>query len=168
MKKRIGSLLLAGAMCMLPSIVMASNWWSNIQPTGQGDLGGMENTAMKVMGTVQTIGFVVAVIMIMWVGIKYLTAGAGEKAKVKDTMIPILVGAIMIVAATTIAGWLFGIANNPAGSNGGNSGYSSNNRGGSNYSNNSNNSNSNAGGGSNNLTSNSSPTKPQITYRQYD
>ena len=116
---------------MFPSLVMAGNWWSNIQPTGQGDLGGMENTAMKVMGTVQTIGFIVAVIMVMWVGIKYLTAGAGEKAKVKDTMVPILVGAIMIVAATNIAGWLFGIANSPASSNSGNSGYSGGNGGGS-------------------------------------
>ena len=122
MKKMNMSLFLATAMCMFPGIVLAGEWWSSIQPENQGSLEGMDGTVNSVLGIIQTIGYIVAVVMVMWVGIKYLTAGASEKAKVKDTLVPILVGAILIVAATTITSWLFKIgstSNSGSGSGGG-------------------------------------------------
>ena len=111
MKKRIMSLLLAIAMCLTPmSMVFAGGWDIEIGQTGTGALGEMGGTVSTVLGIIQTIGYIVAIVMVMYVGIKYLTAGATKKAEAKETLIPILVGAILIVAAVTIVNWLFGIA----------------------------------------------------------
>ena len=111
MKKKILSLLLAAIMCLTPfSVALAGGWDIEIGQTGTGALGDMGVTVSTVLGIIQTIGYVVAIVMVMYVGIKYLTAGATKKAEVKETLVPILVGAILIVAAVTIVNWLFGIA----------------------------------------------------------
>ena len=62
----------------------------------------------NVLSALQTIGFIIAIVMIIYVGIKYLTSGAGKKAEAKDTLIPIVIGAGLIVLSTTIAKALFG------------------------------------------------------------
>ena len=68
---------------------------------------GVSNAVSSILGAAQWIGFIVGIAMIIWVGVKYLTAGAGQKAEVKSTMIPILVGAALVALAPTVAGWLF-------------------------------------------------------------
>lgn len=69
------------------------------------DLGG------KVMGVIQVAGVVIAVIVIMILGIKYMMGSAEEKADYKKTMIPYLVGAILIFAGSTIANVVYEFAN---------------------------------------------------------
>ncbi len=61
----------------------------------------------SVLGVVRWAGFIVAIAMIIWIGIKYLTAGAGQKAEVKSTMVPLLVGAALVALAPVIATWIF-------------------------------------------------------------
>ena len=62
------------------------------------------------MNVIQTVGVVVAVIIIMVLGIKYMMGSAEEKAEYKKTMVPYLVGAILIFAATTIANIVYNFA----------------------------------------------------------
>ncbi len=69
----------------------------------------VQGGVQTVLGAAQWIGFIVGIAMIIWVGVKYLTAGAGKKAEVKSTMIPILVGAALVALAPTIANWIFGM-----------------------------------------------------------
>lgn len=64
------------------------------------DIAGVGN---KIMGILQVIGILTAVIILMVLGIKYMMGSAEEKAEYKKTMIPYLIGAILIFAATTIA-----------------------------------------------------------------
>lgn len=68
------------------------------------DLGG------KVMGVLQVAGVVIAVIVIIILGIKYMMGSAEEKADYKKTMIPYLVGAILIFAGSTIANVVYEFA----------------------------------------------------------
>ena len=74
------------------------------------DLGG------KLMGVIQVAGSVIAVIILMILGIKYMMGSAEEKAEYKKTMIPYIVGAILIFAGSTIANvvYEFAIGLNPA------------------------------------------------------
>ena len=67
----------------------------------------VKDAVETILGVAQWIGFIVGIAMIIWVGVKYLTAGAGTKAEVKSTMIPILVGAFLVALAPTVAHWLF-------------------------------------------------------------
>lgn len=64
----------------------------------------------KLMGVIQTAGVVIAVIILMVLGIKYMMGSAEEKAEYKKTMIPYLVGAILIFAASTIANVVYQFA----------------------------------------------------------
>lgn len=57
----------------------------------------------KLMGVLQVVGILTAVIILMVLGIKYMMGSAEEKAEYKKTMMPYIIGAILIFAATTIA-----------------------------------------------------------------
>ena len=69
----------------------------------------LKNAIGKILGAVQFIGLIVGIAMIIYIGIKYLTAGAGQKAEVKSTMVPLLIGAILVMMGPTIANWIFGL-----------------------------------------------------------
>ena len=57
----------------------------------------------KLMGVLQVVGILTAVIILMVLGIKYMMGSAEEKAEYKKTMMPYIIGAILIFAAATIA-----------------------------------------------------------------
>lgn len=58
----------------------------------------------------QTVGIVVAVVVLLILGIKYMMGSAEEKAEYKKTMIPYIVGAVLIFASTTIVNVVYNIA----------------------------------------------------------
>ena len=64
----------------------------------------------KVVGAIQGIGTVVAVGILVVLGIKYMMGSAEEKAEYKKTMIPYLVGAVLVFAASQIAGAVYNFA----------------------------------------------------------
>lgn len=57
----------------------------------------------KITGVLQTIGVVLAVVIIAVLGIKYMLGSAEEKAEYKKSMVPYLIGAACIFLAPTIA-----------------------------------------------------------------
>lgn len=75
---------------------------------GTSDIADIGNT---IMGLIQVAGIVIAVIILMVLGIKYMMGSAEEKAEYKKTMIPYIVGAILIFAASTIANAVYKFAN---------------------------------------------------------
>lgn len=56
----------------------------------------------QIVGIITTVGVVVAVVVLLVLGIKYMMGSASEKAEYKKTMIPYLVGAILIFGASAI------------------------------------------------------------------
>ncbi len=58
------------------------------------------------------VGSVVSVIVLIVLGIKYMMGSAEEKAEYKKTMMPYIVGAALIFAASTIAGVLYSFLSN--------------------------------------------------------
>ena len=111
MSKKMIVLLIAMSMIMMSSISLANNWvvGSSVTPTS---ISGLGTTAANVLGIMQWGGYIIAIGMLIWVGIKYVTAGAGEKAKAKETLIPIVIGAVLIAGAVTIATAVFGAVSN--------------------------------------------------------
>lgn len=75
-----------------------------------GQLGGTQSGAQdsvisignQIIGIITTVGVVVAVIVLLILGIKYMMGSASEKAEYKKTMIPYLVGSILIFGASAI------------------------------------------------------------------
>ena len=69
------------------------------------------NLGKTIVSIMQTVGIVVAVVVLLVLGIKYMMGSAEEKAEYKKTMIPYLVGAILIFASTTIVNVVYNVAN---------------------------------------------------------
>ncbi len=80
---------------------------ANTSATGTSEV---QSLGQNVMGVIQVAGVVIAVIILMVLGIKYMMGSAEEKAEYKKTMIPYLVGAILIFAASTIANVVYKFA----------------------------------------------------------
>lgn len=64
--------------------------------------GSVTTLGNQIIGIITTVGVVVAVIVLLVLGIKYMMGSASEKAEYKKTMIPYLVGAILIFGASAI------------------------------------------------------------------
>ena len=69
------------------------------------------NVGKRIMGIIQAVGIVVAVVIIMVVGIKYMMGSAEEKAEYKKVMMPYIIGAVLLFGATTIANAIYNFAN---------------------------------------------------------
>ena len=70
------------------------------------------NVGGNIVSIVTTIGIIVAVVVLLVLGIKYMMGSASEKAEYKKTMIPYLVGALLIFGASAIAKAVIAISEN--------------------------------------------------------
>lgn len=66
----------------------------------------------KILDILQIAGIMLGAIILAVLGIKYMTGSLEEKAEYKKTMIPYLVGAVIIFAAPTLAKGIFALVQN--------------------------------------------------------
>lgn len=102
--KLVSVLLVAVMMIMIgsTSVMAAGTIIDGMQPDySNGD--GITTVGQKIVNIISTVGVVIAVIVLLVIGIKYMIGSASEKAEYKKTMIPYLVGAILIFGASAIA-----------------------------------------------------------------
>ena len=78
--------------------------------SGQVAAGDVSKLGGQIVGIIQVVGIVIAVVILLVLGIKYMTGSAQEKAEYKKTMIPYIIGAILIFAASTIVNVIFNLA----------------------------------------------------------
>lgn len=76
------------------------------------DVGRINDLGNQVITVVSTIGSVVSVIVLVILGLKYMMGSAEEKAEYKKTLLPYVIGAALVFAASTIAGIVFSISQN--------------------------------------------------------
>jgi len=57
-----------------------------------------------ILNVLVTVGVVVSVVMFMILGIKYMMGSVEQKADYKKTMIPMLIGTVLLFTVTTIVG----------------------------------------------------------------
>ncbi len=68
------------------------------------------NVGGTIMGIIQAVAIVIAVIVLMILGVKYMMGSAQEKAEYKKTFIPYIVGAVLVFAAGTLANVVYQFA----------------------------------------------------------
>ncbi len=104
--KKFSKIFIA-AMCItiaLSSCVFAK--FGEITTTPQAP-GNSEGNITTLLGIIQWVGYIIAIGMLVYVGVKYVTASANEKADLKNAMVKYVVGALLIAGATTIVTWVF-------------------------------------------------------------
>lgn len=70
----------------------------------------MKSMAEKILGYIQLVGSIISVIVLMIIGIKYIFASIEERVEYKKTMLPYIIGCIMLFATTNVAAIIYGIA----------------------------------------------------------
>lgn len=82
--------------------------WNNAQGSGVSSVTGAAN---KIWSTVLLILQICAVAAIVFAGVKYMFASADQKADIKNGMIGLVVGAILVFAASTVVQFIINAAN---------------------------------------------------------
>ena len=69
-------------------------------------------TANNIVGIVQVICYATAVIMLLYLGVKFITASPEAKADIKKSAIMYVIGAIIVFAAGTLLGVISNLSTN--------------------------------------------------------
>lgn len=83
---------------------------SNMEQATGGDDGKISTLGGNIVNILQVVGIVIAVIVILVIGIKYMIGSAEEKAEYKKTMIPYVIGALLVFAGTSIVKVVYSLA----------------------------------------------------------
>ena len=98
-------LVLVVALSMLCTFALADNPFA-VSGTSQaaGITKSISNIGATVIDIVQTVGYIVAVVMVLVVGIQWLMGTPAKKQELKGRMWNIVIGAVLIVAGVTLLG----------------------------------------------------------------
>lgn len=118
MKKKFFCLLL---IMIIFTIIIPKNEFA-VSISGIGDLdnyngdGGTSSSfnkmANNVVAFVQIVGSIISVVVLIVLGIKYMFGSIEERAEYKKTMLPYLIGAIMVFGISNVVGILYYVATN--------------------------------------------------------
>ena len=76
------------------------------------DAGGITTLGKTIISYISIAAIVIAVIVLTILGVKYMIGSASEKAEYKKTMIPYLVGAVLVFGAGAIAQVIVNVTSN--------------------------------------------------------
>ena len=105
---------------MVSLIILMFILCANIVFAGDDSQGGSQlvDAAWDITNAILWIGYAVALGMVVFIGIKYITGAADAKANMKSAIVKYLIGALIVFSATTIASVVIKLAIN--GTDGGN------------------------------------------------
>lgn len=108
--KLVGTIaLIAVLVASFANIALAYDPGNITPDTGAGEQ--VAGIGEQIIGIIQVVGSLVAVGVIVVLGIKYMMGSASEKAEYKKTMLPYLIGAVLIFAGVNIAKAIYNMAN---------------------------------------------------------
>jgi len=67
-----------------------------------GSTGDLQTMAGKVVGLIRNIAVIAGVILLSVIGVKFMMGSAEEKAEYKKSLMPLVVGIVVVMAATQI------------------------------------------------------------------
>lgn len=104
----------------LMGILYSSQVFAAVDPKGftgtTANTSGIENIGNQLITIISTVGSIVSVIILIVLGLKYMMGSAEEKAEYKKTLMPYIIGAGMVFAASAIAGIVFSFTQGLSGS----------------------------------------------------
>ena len=105
------------AMILLMALTITVNAASSGVTPGSYTGGGASVDSINIIGNqiiqiVSTVGSIASVIVLVILGLKYMMGSAEEKAEYKKTLLPYIIGAAFVFAASTIATVVFNFTTN--------------------------------------------------------
>lgn len=83
-------------------VIMADEGISTDFPKGNGSITTVDNMVGQVWGTVLTIAQILAFAAVVFAGVRYMFASADQKADIKKGLVYLIIGAILVFAASTV------------------------------------------------------------------
>ena len=83
---------------------------NGLDGNGNVQISDLTKVGNNIVTIIQVVGIVIAVIVLLIIGIKYMMGSASEKAEYKKTMIPYIVGAVLIFAGTSLARVIYSLS----------------------------------------------------------
>ncbi len=111
--KIISTILIAlFVVCAIANVALADDVDPKDFTGSQGNMNTANITKVgnQVIYLIRLIGTMISVGVLVILGVKYMTASPEGKADFKSTMIPYLVGAVLVFAATWVASAIYGFA----------------------------------------------------------
>ena len=108
------TLLLIAILIMIPIV---SNADINIdpgdfEPTGITGADDFVSKANIIIGVIQAVGSIIAIIVLIIIGLRYMMAGVEEKADYKSTMIPYIVGCVLLFVISNLVAFIYNLVQN--------------------------------------------------------
>ena len=100
-KKILITLIVALVMCSMSVSVLALP--VEVTPDTENVSEDVTTFGNTILGVLQAVGTIAAVGILMVLGIKYMMGSTEEKAEYKKTMLPYVIGAVMLFAAVNVA-----------------------------------------------------------------
>lgn len=99
---------------LIPTFANATINPNDYKPSdpSSGDVYTVTKIVNPIIGTIKTVGVVIAVVCIILLGVKYMAGSVNEKAEFKKSMIPYLIGAVLSVSITQILGVIIEVITN--------------------------------------------------------
>lgn len=69
-----------------------------------GDVNVITDRVNSIIGTIVTVGVIISAITLCILGIKYMVGSVEERAEYKKTMIPYIIGAVLLFATSSVVG----------------------------------------------------------------
>lgn len=73
------------------------------------NMGTLPETIGKVIAYIRNAAIIIGIVIILILGIKYMTGSVEEKAGYQKSFVPLIVGIVVVMAATSIASFLFSL-----------------------------------------------------------
>ena len=114
--KIVSFVIILMVLLTMATTVMAATG-TDIKPTdmtGDSDVSvdGMRDLGNSLVKILSTAGIIVSVIVLIVLGIKYMMGSAEEKAEYKKTLLPYVIGAGLVFAASSIANIVYNFMQN--------------------------------------------------------
>lgn len=106
-------LMILMLICTISTISLAKTDYGTIinemdggtaAPTGK-----LNKSAANIVATLRNVAAIAAVIIIVILGIKYMLGSVEEKAEYKKSFMPLIIGIVVVLAATQIATMIFNV-----------------------------------------------------------
>ena len=103
-------LMVVFTVCTISQVVLATDVVGGIKPTepSSDSISDLQTMAGKILGLIQVASAVAAVVLVAVFGFKFIMGSANEKADYQKSFIPLIVGVVVVFAATSIAKLIFG------------------------------------------------------------
>lgn len=105
MKKIVSFFIL---ITTITSISFATRYIPSVDPN-EANVGQFKVIANTVIASMKWVGYVIAIGMLIYVGIKYTMASADEKASMKGVLVKVVTGSFIIAGASTIVNFVLAL-----------------------------------------------------------